>query len=499
MSDNLFDNFLKEKLDNHTSPVAADMWERIQARKEKERRGGWWTNSRGTAVALIGALMLTGIFVARQYSDEPMTAKEGVTGNSQTVSSPALGNSYGNKPNVNDNKSPDNDNHQQTPSSSINNQQPASSEKLNDASQQSDVSSTGNFNKDYDSKTNHFDDEINKRNQLNARATRKHLPEIGSTNKLPLPGRQTFDNATGKKILSNIELGIDQQYQSINSLQFLAGKKASANFSLQQNLEQLRGIRLTDCPSAFGNRTSNWYVETYVAPDYSLKSTKTNGLSDEYLKRKDSTESYRGAFTAGIRLSKSIGEHLLVKTGLQYSQINEKFNYRTENERRLTTVVTIRTIIRGNNPGDTIMVRDTSIVEQIGYRIKTTHNRFRSIDIPVIASYEWGNDNWKGAINAGLIFNVRSWQQGDMLDTSYTPVAFDKAASPVFKHNIGLGLYAGVSLIKPVSNRLDVFAEPYMRYNISNMTNSSSPFNQKFNIIGINFGVRYKIAGNRQH
>jgi len=251
---------------------------------------------------------------------------------------------------------------------------------------------------------------------------------------------------------------------------------------------------ITDCPSAFGDRKNDWFVEAYVSPDYAIKTTK--GLDDEYLRRKDSTESFRSAFTAGIRLSKNIGENLMLKTGLQFSQINEKFNLRTENERKQVTVITIRTIVRA--PGDTLRISDTSTLEQIGYRVKTTFNRYRSLDIPVIIGYEWGNDNFRTSINTGLIFNLQSWQQGDMLDTTYNAVSFDKAGSQVFKKNIGLGIYASASFLKRISSNSEIFAEPYVRYNISNMTNTGSPFNQRFHVAGINIGLRYKINGGGQ-
>jgi hypothetical protein len=502
MSDNLFDNFLKEKLQNHVSPVPGDMWQRIQTRKEKERRGGfWWSNYRSIGLAIVGVAIISALLIIQPFnSGNDEVSNEIRTKSNNALSTTGTNNqqskSSGEATTSKDrNQSLRNDGSlKQQNDPSLPTKQP--SDRITDQDNQSTATT---LNTAHAQVNNHYTKDLNHSNLIQPHTksgsiTSRSGKQFAADNFQP--GKTDFARETANAFQANNTENVEH-VATINALEFLASKKAAANvFQLNKTVESLKGIKLTDCPSAFGNRKSNWYVEGFVSPDYSVKRTSNTGGNEEYIKRKDSTESYNGAFTAGIRLSTTIGEHLLLKSGLQYSQINEKFNYRAENERRLTTVVTIRTIIRG--PGDTLTVRDTSIVEQIGYRVKTTYNRYRSFDIPVILGYEWGNDEWRGSINAGVIFNIRSWQQGDMLDTSYIPVAFDKTSSPVFKHNIGLGLYAGAALIKPIGNRLDVFAEPYMRYNISSMTNSSSPFNQKFHIIGINFGIRYKIAGNRQ-
>ncbi len=501
MSENLFDNFLKEKLQNHASPVAEGMWERIHSRREKERRiGFWWNNYRGLGYGLVGVVLLATIFVAREVSDHSFGVSEKDTRQSQQQSSsnPQKDNATNNAylPNNNGNSNQQTKDEAslkkedaiQSPSNTSNPDRQNALAKADQPITSKAGKTTLLQNANAVPQTSKVAD--NAGGILKSKNKRNNLAAIGLQS--PGLGLQKEDSEAYQATNPG-----EKEYLNINALKFLANKNSATSIHLNKNLGKLRGITLTDCPSAFGNRSSNWYIEAFASPDYTMKRTNTNLLNEEYLRRKDSTESYNGAFTAGIRVSKTFGNHMLVKTGLQYSQINEKFNYQAENERRLVTVVTIRTIIRGNNPGDTLTVRDTSIVEQIGYRVKTTHNRYSSFDVPVILGYEWGNDDWRGSINAGVIFNVRSWQQGDVLDTSYQPLSFDKS-SPVFKHNIGIGLYAGVSLIKPVADRWDVFAEPYLRYNISNMTSSNSPFNQKFNIIGINFGVRYKIAGNRQ-
>jgi hypothetical protein len=55
-----------------------------------------------------------------------------------------------------------------------------------------------------------------------------------------------------------------------------------------------------------------------------------------------------------------------------------------------------------------------------------------------------------------------------------------------------------LSLIKPITNSIDVFAEPYFRYSLTKLQNTAYGFSQRFSAAGISFGIRYKLNGNKQ-
>jgi opacity protein-like surface antigen len=92
---------------------------------------------------------------------------------------------------------------------------------------------------------------------------------------------------------------------------------------------------------------------------------------------------------------------------------------------------------------------------------------------------------------------LSSWYEGVMLDSTMATVPITKGSSNmIYKNRVGLGLYGGVSISKKLSDDMQVFAEPYFRYNLSNMTTPNAPYNQKFSIGGISLGVRINL--NRQ-
>ena len=204
-----------------------------------------------------------------------------------------------------------------------------------------------------------------------------------------------------------------------------------------------------DCPNTL---PTNWYLEAYGSPDYNMKNVYANGVSNAYLQRIDSTTKMGMGYTFGLRVSRSINEHLLVKTGLQYTQRNEQFTSKSDSIITTTNVVTIRTIVRGGGLSDTT-VRDTSSLQQIGYRKRVTNNHYKSLEVPLLASYERGNDKWRIAANGGVIVNLTSWYSGQTLDTTYQSIPLSaKNNNGFYKSNLNLSLYASISVLRRINN-----------------------------------------------
>jgi hypothetical protein len=239
-------------------------------------------------------------------------------------------------------------------------------------------------------------------------------------------------------------------------------------------------VFLPDCPAlekdAAGNKK---YFEFYGGPDYAFRSLQDTGNSSYLQKRKESTK-FKSGFSAGVRYTKVFNNSMSVRGGVNYSQINEKFTFNQGNVVQVTYII--------NNNGDTIGSYTTT-----GARNKTTINRYRSIDIPLVVGYEVGNGKLHANINAGAIVNIYSWQKGDVLDASGNPVSITtgKSSSPYqFKTNAGVGFIAGVSVYYKLNNRLHLMAEPYFRYNLSQMNKESITLKQKYQTAGLRLGIR---------
>jgi hypothetical protein len=281
------------------------------------------------------------------------------------------------------------------------------------------------------------------------------------------------------------------KFAAANTISFVRNNNASNfKFGSKDYNKYLNDLKLSLlCPGS--NPNTDWYIEPFAGPIYGFKKVTNNTATAAYLQQKDSSESMRIGYAAGINLVKPISEHFVLKTGVWVSQINERFSYKTENEIKTTTVVTVRNIIRA--PGDTLRISDTSSVQQIGYKNTIVGNRYKTLDIPVIIGYEFGKGSLKFGVNAGVIFNVKHGFEGAVYDSSLTAININKETNNVYKTNIGLGLYAGFRIAKDINDKTQLFVEPHFRYNLSNMTTPNTSFNQKINVTGVNIGLRIKI------
>lgn len=498
MTDNIFDKFVSDKLRDHPSPVPPGLWEKIERKKDRDRGGAFWLPRAiiwaGLFVILAGLgvghyLLQQGERTTPASAGQASAARTQDGGSSHqgqnTIPATVTKNGDQNKGAGNNavaslNETPNTNNDQKAgrkigamSSPSGNRTQAAASTTSPDRNDQMDYGWMQN----------------NNNKELPLTNSRKHGNKKAGGGFAVSHRQQTADiqPATGNNPVVSPDVQRIRYEKGVTLMNFANLKP------LGKDKFDLSGIRLfgIDCPTTGKPRRNDWYLEVYGSPD---KAFKTVSGSVAYVNKKDSTESTQLGYTAAFRISRSVTDNILVKTGLQFSQINERFDLRTENERRIITVVTIRPITLPNGTDSTI--RDTTSVEQIGYTVRRTYNRYRSLDIPVLMSYEFGGDRLKFAVNAGVILNLRSWYSGESLNDSLAVVSLNSKNNSIYKQNIGLGIYAGFSILTPVAKHTELFFEPYFRYNLSNMSNGA--FTQKFNASGLSVGLRYKLNGQRK-
>lgn len=474
-----FDEFIQHKLYNYSAAVPANFWDRIKPEnEEKSRRIFFWLPKKYMAAASILFILLAGTSAAYLFLNGNPFANEEVE--SVQLESPA------NKQMIIPQKS---NSQNEIPSTS----QLDSIHEKNESALVIENSSTET--KNYRLTENKPSWKLNKKNITQSfKQSESIFPfdqSIKTKNQELAEGHSNMNDNEPTK--SADDLGTYELSQKAGNAFIKHKRNLSALFTKEMNdynhASSFKNVVI--CPTDRKMRNTDWDLEVFVSPDMPFKSVTNNTASPQLLSRKDSSESLRPGFSAGFRIVKPLNDNFSIKTGLQYSQINERFTYRTENETRTTTIVTVRSIIRA--PGDTLLVRDTSILTQIGYKTNTVKNRFRSLDIPVLASYQVGNDDLSIGLTAGVIVNLSSWYQGVILDSSLTAVPLSKETNMVYKSNIGLGLYAGLTVTKRINYATQLFFEPYLRYNLSNMTNPEAAFNQRFSIGGLAMGLRFNL------
>ncbi len=460
-----FDENIKEQFSNYAPDVHPRIWENIIAEKNKRRPAGFWfslINSRNILV-LLGLLIAggSGAYLLFKNSSEPATAKNDTSAlfekdkqvTNIQVSSPENNNITSNKT--------------AAPIITV-------------------VLPTEN--------NNPANEPVNNSKKMNLPAVTRmgvSAPSIESVNDAP-PANTNKKRITGAGPLTNkdnssmgIVSGTTDDLPGEGSLLgrlLYEAQKISVRANSKPELQKRKSPFwfLPDCPSmekdAAGNKK---YIEIYAGPDFAIRKLSDTGNSVYLQKRKESAK-VSSAYSAGIRYTRVFGNSMSIRTGINYSQINEKFTFIQGNLVQITYII--------NANGDT-----TGSYITTGTRYKTTHNKYRSIDVPLLVGYEMGNGKLHANISAGAVVNIYSWQKGEVLDTTLQPVNITtgKGSSPYgFKTNAGLGFMGSASVYYKLNEKVHVMAEPYFRYNFTPINKDNLTLKQKYSTVGLRLGIR---------
>ena len=456
-SNRQFDEHIKNQFSNYTPDVHPRIWKKIIVEKDKKRPLGFWVSMFGNRnklllVGLIIALSSGGAWLYFNKNIPVNDSKAAVENNNPDFTGKALpGNnqSTAHEPNTGE----------------INTKTVVPAEN-NDGNNNPALLSNGGIKASIYAPSFQSDDEPN--SPANSAKRYKHnYTGLGNV----------LVNTTSPGLTEDEYEG---QGSMLGRLTFNAEKYTEIRKNKKSGAPTFKPvIYIPGCPvekDAAGNKQ---YFEFYGGPDYAFRSLHDTGNSAYLQKRKESTK-FKSGFSAGVRYTKVFNNSMSVRGGVNYSQINEKFTYNQGNVVQVTYII--------NNNGDTIGSYTTT-----GSRYKSTVNRYRSIDIPVVVGYELGNGKLHANINAGAIVNVYSWQKGDVLDTAGNPVSITtgKGSSPYqFKTNAGVGFIGAVSVYYKVTERLHIMAEPYFRYNFSPMNKENITLKQKYQTAGLRLGIR---------
>jgi len=489
MNNSALDEHIKKQFGNYKPDVPPHIWENIAAEKDRKKPAGFWWGflNKNGLLLLLGILLLgTGTILYRNFYT-PSQIKDSASTNDVTKSNDKKTNTVlnekdiTNSPESQDIVSTENQKYSQNKELSATENNPGISANNTVVGSNATVTTSiqNKNNKMYssssvaenDAKTAGTNFNRSKRSKgkakltyKNAAATTDEVEEVLENSNTVAAEIEHNDNLLLNRFLLNVDL-----LHAENNL--VASVKKPARPYININVP---------CPESEKNAAGNKrYFEIYAGPDYAFRSITDTGNSTYLQKRKESSH-FSSAFSVGLRYTKVFNNGMSFRTGINYSQINEKFKFAEGNIIQVVYIV--------NSNGDT-----TGSFTSSGTRYKTTYNKYKTIDVPLLIGYELGNGRLHANFNAGAMVNVYSWQKGDVLDTSYKPVSITtgKTSSPYqFKTNVGIGFLASVSVYYKLTNRLHLLAEPYFRYNFSPASKADLTIKQKYNTAGIRLGIR---------
>lgn len=239
----------------------------------------------------------------------------------------------------------------------------------------------------------------------------------------------------------------------------------------------------------FGNGNWNFYLDVVASPDLAFAELEAKSTeAEDYAKSRRESETRLFAFSGGVRLSMISDNGIALRTGINYSQINEKFTYFDGGHRR-EDYEPIR------DATGAIIGYDTVIT--VGERYKVSQNQYHMLDIPFILGYEFKAGNLGISVNGGAYLNLLFRQEGDFLSPdNLEPVSFDHNdpnSYPAFRGQMGLGYYGSLGLMYETKAGITLLLEPHFKVFPKSITQEDYALDQRYMTAGLFFGLRKQL------
>ncbi len=299
-------------------------------------------------------------------------------------------------------------------------------------------------------------------------------------------------NSQLKTASENRLLSPNFQTQTVDFLNILSVKTVTLPTENRKNPCSDPG---NGCPNFNGKRGTNgknYYVDAFVAPEYMMRSFKTNlPESEKLLAARDSNEKVQYAVSTGVRGSVVFGNGISLRTGLVYNQMNERVQFDSLGIGTIQTTYNVRIV---NGKPDTVSV--TTVITDGIFR-KTRYNRYRSIDIPLQIGYQKQFKNgWIFGVNMGANFNITAWRKADIFGKNLEKQTVSSSineVNPVFRNQLGVSLIGSVAAYRQLTRGFELMIEPSVRYGLQPITRSDYALKQQYSTAGLIVGLRLRL------
>jgi hypothetical protein len=391
MSENKFDEFFRKKLPGYSSPVPVDMWQRIQQKKDKDRKGfffRWFL----AGFALI--FLIAGYFIL--HTNKNTVPKATTPASQQNIATQNNSNESGKDAGEKEPIKTDGD----TTLSKENN-------KLS-----SNKHIGNNVKSTYSARHQHRRPVTSQ--NFSAKRTSpgmyilKQKKELAKHIRTSRSRKGSVDIHTSNASDSSIDNyrkdeNIARQYADTA----ITNTQAIRTVSLPEDSLSKKAKTTSENKSEKSNELSSpkkrWFLEVYASPDIPFNEiTSGNAATTDFIKKSFKTHL---SYALGVGIGRAIDKHFSVKTGFQYSKISAK------------------------------------MVDSNGVGIA---NHYMSIDVPFLIGYEIKNIDFKSTINAGVIFNLYSWYKGNGIATykNYTGISLYTGLNFAKQINNKIALFA---------------------------------------------------------
>ena len=261
--------------------------------------------------------------------------------------------------------------------------------------------------------------------------------------------------------------------------------------ALSFSLPSQEGVKLftrsaTRC-ARFASPFFHLDLEVLTGPAYARQQLSSRSSeSDAHLQKRKESESPSLSYTAGVRLAATSHTGLGIKTGLMYSQINDKFEYLVGS--RLETVIT-------RDPNGNIIRVDTNFIE--AYTAEN-RNRLKFLEIPLLVGFEGKMGKFRVGVNAGAYLQLFFDAKGQIYSpATEQPINFGQKGEadilPIFDKRASAAWYIGTSISYNLHSRYSIIAEPYFKTFPRALSVPDYDLQQNYWTVGLQLGLKMRL------
>lgn len=488
------DQLFRDGLQDYESPGAMDLWDKLEEKRDDKKTFLWWKWGSGAALILLAGLSIAYFMMTKSPVDSDAPANSTNT-NVETENSTASDRQT-------DKATAKVSDHLNLETAGLNEKTDQKedvdfSQKANDVSVTTSPQKVSNFNQKNNNTTSRSSKSLKSEN----RSTTFGDATLSATPATENPNEMAEQSATKPIAAPTTNLNQKEKNNSVGD-EKIRLKTVGLNFLPTQSLllsddaglemdddtpiRLIKGFGPRGCYSFAGGRIKyDYYIDGFLSPEYVIRRLDAKDPEDEnYREVRESTESVLYGMSGGVRLSIVTRGGLALRTGLVYNRILEKLSV----ENGSAMVETIQTEVTAD--GDTIIVGRRI---ESGTSYKTTYNRYRSLDIPVLLGYEIDAKRFVFNINAGVSFNIWAKQKGEILSRAEQP-AFITSNNPqrirAFSQELGMSFYGSFGLNYKMKNGFQLLMEPNFKYQFNPITLDTYPLEQQYFNIGLLVGLR---------
>ena len=237
-----------------------------------------------------------------------------------------------------------------------------------------------------------------------------------------------------------------------------------------------------------------------TGPELAVRLLSARQGSAAYLAARKSNEKSLEAFSAAMYYAAVSRKGFLVKTGLEYRQINERFHhsYHTKETFQTTGVLTQTVDGSGAVVGQTTGPK--TVTTTIDYS-NTIYNQYRFVNLPLGIGYQHTDKKSRWELSGGLNFNLL-FRAAGAISNEYDQAIYlnagDSFYGKIFRQKAGLGLWASYGYSRKITDKLRWQASAQIQAPLSAVTAPEYDLVQRYLNFGVQAGVVYQIKAGKK-